>query len=130
LLLDGENTGPGTGSIRDARKLTITSEQFQSFLDRHKSLSCLVPEDNESMKDSYLLLDEEMRFVLFSFANLIISTGRRFLACGNGSKRPGRSIFDVGVFEAMQDAEFDSKSFFDRGGIYDWGRETKDVLDW
>jgi len=64
LLLDGENTGLGTGSIRDARHLTITSQQFQSFLDKHKSQSCLVPEDNNSMKDSYLNLDEEMRFVL------------------------------------------------------------------
>jgi radical S-adenosyl methionine domain-containing protein 2 len=72
LLLDGENTGSGTGSLRDARELVITDEQFQAFLDRHKDQPSLVPESNEVMKDSYLLLDEEMRyvviFVYFSFS--------------------------------------------------------------
>ena len=63
LLLDGENTGKDTGSLRDARELVITDEQFQAFLDRHKHQSSLVPESNEVMKDSYLLLDEEMRYV-------------------------------------------------------------------
>jgi radical S-adenosyl methionine domain-containing protein 2 len=59
--LDSENTGAETGSLRDARKLVITRQQFQTFLDRHASQRCLVPEDNESMKDSYLNLDERMR---------------------------------------------------------------------
>jgi radical S-adenosyl methionine domain-containing protein 2 len=61
LLLDSENTGAGTGSLRDARKLVITTEQFQAFLARHAAQKCLVPEDNEAMKDSYLNLDEQMR---------------------------------------------------------------------
>jgi len=61
LLLDGENTGADTGSIRDARNLIITTEQFQAFLERHKAQPSLVPEDNDAMKDSYLNLDEEMR---------------------------------------------------------------------
>jgi radical S-adenosyl methionine domain-containing protein 2 len=61
LLLDGENTGDATSSLRDARGLTITDEQFQAFLDRHAQQPSLVPEDNKAMKDTYLLLDEEMR---------------------------------------------------------------------
>lgn len=61
LLLDSENTGSKTGSLRDARKLVITKEQFHAFLDRHASQECLLPEDNETMKDSYLNLDERMR---------------------------------------------------------------------
>ena len=64
LLLDSENTGSKTGSLRDARNLVITKEQFQAFLDRHASQECLVPEDNEAMKDSYLNLDEQMRWML------------------------------------------------------------------
>jgi len=52
------------------------------------------------------------------------------LNCQGGDKKPGRSIFDVGVCEAMNDAGFDSKAFYDRGGVYDWGREKKDDLDW
>lgn len=71
LLLDSENTGKDTGSLRDARNLVITDEQFQDFLARHKSQSCLVPESNRSMKDSYLNLDEEMRYVVLC----AISTG-------------------------------------------------------
>ena len=61
LLLDGENTGATTGSLRDARHLTITDEEFQSFLARHAHQSSLVAEDNQAMKDSYLNLDERMR---------------------------------------------------------------------
>jgi radical S-adenosyl methionine domain-containing protein 2 len=63
LLLDGENTGDKSNSLRDGRDLVITDEQFQAFLDRHKAQKSLVPEDNEAMKDSYLNLDEEMRLV-------------------------------------------------------------------
>ncbi|KIM38465.1 hypothetical protein M413DRAFT_420222 [Hebeloma cylindrosporum] len=111
LLLDGENTGAETGSLRDARNLIITTEQFQSFLERHKSQPSLVAEDNEAMKDSYLNLDEEMRY--------------------EGWKKPGRSILDVGVAEALRDSGFDYKTFIDRGGIYDWGRTAQPpIVDW
>lgn len=51
------NTGAETGSLRDARNLVITKEQFQAFLTRHATQKYLVPEDNEAMKDSYLNLD-------------------------------------------------------------------------
>jgi len=60
LILDGENSGD-SGSLRDARDLTITDEEFKGFLERHSGQKCLVPENNQSMKDSYLNLDEEMR---------------------------------------------------------------------
>jgi radical S-adenosyl methionine domain-containing protein 2 len=61
LLLDTENTGSATGSLRDARSLVITEQQFKAFLERHKEQASLVPEDNEIMRDSYLNLDEKMR---------------------------------------------------------------------
>ena len=61
LLLDTENTGSETGSIRDARHLVITDDQFRKFLERHKEQTSLVPEDNDAMRDSYLSLDEKMR---------------------------------------------------------------------
>jgi radical S-adenosyl methionine domain-containing protein 2 len=67
LLLDSENTGKDTGSLRDARKLVITDEQFQTFLDMHKDQSSLVPENNVSMKDSYLNLDERMWYATSPF---------------------------------------------------------------
>ncbi|CAE6469507.1 unnamed protein product [Rhizoctonia solani] len=108
LLLDGENNGTDNGALRDARNLLITADQFQAFLTRHKEQECLVPEDNDSMRDSYLNLDEEMRF----------------LDCSLGGKTPGRSILDVGVALALQDAGFDNKAFIERGGIFDWSRKS------
>jgi radical S-adenosyl methionine domain-containing protein 2 len=65
LLLEGENTGPN--ALRNAEDLVISHEQFQAFLDRHasqKEQNRLVPEDNEAMENSYLLLDEEMRYAI------------------------------------------------------------------
>ncbi|KAF9467773.1 hypothetical protein BDZ94DRAFT_1247665 [Collybia nuda] len=119
LLLGGENAGGDTGSIRDARHLTISDDEFKTFLDRHQGQTSLVPESNEAMKDSYLNLDEDMRF----------------LNCQSGGKEPGRSLLDVGVQEALKDAGFDNQAFIDRGGIFDWAREVTTlkgnmVLDW
>ncbi|KAH0835549.1 hypothetical protein J3R83DRAFT_9252 [Lanmaoa asiatica] len=115
LLLDSENTGPDSNSLRDARKLTITKEQYQAFLDRHAQQASLVPEDNDAMKDSYLLIDERMSF----------------LDCRDGGKKPGRSILDVGVETALLDSGFDEKTFLDRGGIFEWTRDAESKsLDW
>ncbi|KAF8123295.1 hypothetical protein EV363DRAFT_1180238 [Boletus edulis] len=114
LLLDSENTGAETGSLRDARHLTITTEQFEGFLQRHASQTCLVPEDNDAMKDSYLNLDEKMRF----------------LNCMDGGKKPGRSLLDVGVQPALQDSGFNETAFNERGGIFDWKREAPQSLEW
>lgn len=63
LLLDSENTGEETGSLRDARDLVISQEQFEAFLDRHRHQESLIPENNKAMKDSYLNLDEDMRYI-------------------------------------------------------------------
>jgi len=119
LLLDSENTGKDTGSLRDARDLVITDEQFQAFLARHQCQSSLVPESNKAMKDSYLNLDEEMCF----------------LDCQDGGKKPGRSLLKVGVEEALKDAGYDHQAFLDRGGIFEWSREREDktrtdALNW
>ncbi|KAG8686134.1 Radical S-adenosyl methionine domain-containing protein 2 [Ceratobasidium sp. 423] len=120
LLLEGENDGAENGALRDARDLLITKDQFQSFLTRHKEQKCLVPEDNEAMKDSYLLLDEEMRRV--KKRHPLISRLNPQRACIH-PKTPGRSILEVGVRQAMQDAGFDNKAFIERGGVFDWTRE-------
>lgn len=116
LLLDGENTGQKTSSLRDATKLVITDEQFAAFVERHRDLDCLVPESNAAMKDSYLNLDEEMRF----------------LNCQDGGKKPGRSLLQVGVQEAMKGAGFDEEQFFNRGGVFDWKKDPDEGpgLDW
>lgn len=44
LLIGGENQGEE--ALRNAEKFVITDEQFESFLERHSGVSCLVPESN------------------------------------------------------------------------------------
>jgi len=104
LIVAGENDDETRK--RDARKFLVTDEQWRTFCDRHKHLSCYVPEDNSSMASSYLLLDEYMRF----------------MDKGEGMMTTSASILDVGVEKAMQQIVWDKKSFVERGGIYDWGR--------
>ncbi|KAM5165534.1 S-adenosylmethionine-dependent nucleotide dehydratase RSAD2 [Mantella aurantiaca] len=111
LIIDGENCGDD--ALRQAEKFVISDEQFRSFLDRHKNNKCLVPESNQQMRDSYLILDEYMRF----------------LDCRNGRKDPSRSILDVGVENAIKFSGFDEKMFFKRGGKYVWSKADL-KLDW
>jgi len=59
------------------------------------------------MKDSYLILDEQMRF----------------LNCQNGNKEPSPSILEVPVQVALAQSGFDGKSFLKRNAIYDWVKE-------
>ncbi|KAK6304198.1 hypothetical protein J4Q44_G00247840 [Coregonus suidteri] len=111
LLIDGENAGEN--SLREAERFVISDQQFQDFLDRHSSISCLVPESNQKMRDSYLILDEYMRF----------------LDCREGRKDPSKSILDVGVEEAIQFSGFDEKMFLKRGGKYVWSKADM-RLEW
>lgn len=65
------------------------------------------------MRNSYILLDERMRF----------------LDCTTGAKIPSNSILDVGVKSALNHAGFDQKSFILRGGKFLWSKDdTK--FDW
>ncbi|XP_053365134.1 radical S-adenosyl methionine domain-containing protein 2 [Clarias gariepinus] len=111
LLIKGENTGEN--SLREAEKFVITDQEFEEFLDRHKNIPCLVPESNQKMKDSYLILDEYMRF----------------LDCRAGRKDPSKSILDVGVDEAIKFSGFDEKMFLKRGGKYVWSKADM-KLEW
>ncbi|XP_052248563.1 radical S-adenosyl methionine domain-containing protein 2-like [Dreissena polymorpha] len=111
LLIDGENTGPD--ALRRAESFVITNAEFDEFLRRHKDVECLVPESNEKMQNSYLILDEYMRF----------------LDCTKGAKEPSRSLLDVGVDNALNFSGFDEKMFFKRGGKYVWSKADMQ-LDW
>ena len=78
LLLEGENWGEG--AKKNVMPFLIDDEKFQSFIDRHKDLNP-VAEDNDTMRDSYLILDQELRF----------------LNCEGNKKIPGKSILIAGV---------------------------------
>ncbi|XP_036729231.1 radical S-adenosyl methionine domain-containing protein 2 [Balaenoptera musculus] len=111
LIIEGENSGED--ALREAGPFVISDEEFEAFLDRHKDVPCLVPESNQKMRDSYLILDEYMRFV----------------NCRNGRKDPSTSILDVGVEEAIKFSGFDEKMFLKRGGKYVWSKADL-KLDW
>lgn len=117
LLLDGENAGED--ALRDAARFCITGEQFDGFLRRHEAAgvgAVMVPEGNDAMRDSYLILDEYMRF----------------LNCRNGKKEPSASLLDVGVRQALLGSGFDERAFRERGGVYVWSKRSlpDDKLDW
>jgi len=115
LPIEGENVGSNPTS-RDVHKLEITQEAFDSYIERHRLDTfveqVIVPEDNAHMRDSYLILDQRMRF----------------LDCTGGGKVPSASILDVGgVTAALSQAGHDLAMFHDRGGMYAWRKE--DLLD-
>jgi radical S-adenosyl methionine domain-containing protein 2 len=100
--VEGKNDSDRT--LRDARHLLITKEEFNAFYDRHKHQKCLVPESNDLMANSYLILDEYLRF--------LDRTGRK----------PSKSIVDVGVRHALDSVFWNEKVFVERGGEYEWGK--------
>ncbi|RFU31046.1 hypothetical protein B7463_g5285, partial [Scytalidium lignicola] len=113
LVVEGENDSATT--LRDATHFVISDEQFRQFCQKHSTCSGFVAEANNVMKDSYLILDEYMRF----------------LDKGND---PSESILNVGVGRALQSVFWDEKSFLHRGGIYDWTKAANEgsnkLLDW
>ncbi|KAL0222035.1 hypothetical protein RCL1_001889 [Eukaryota sp. TZLM3-RCL] len=110
LVLEGENSGDY--SQRDAQKLLITAEQFKHFCEVHGNQPSLVVEKSSDMQNSYLILDEYLRF----------------LNCQSDSKVPTESILNVSVQEALAQSGFDQEAFLRRGGVFKW---SKDVLnDW
>ncbi|KAM0805609.1 radical S-adenosyl methionine domain-containing protein 2 [Usnea florida] len=108
LIIDEENGG-GANTLRDARHFRISDEEFRTFCERHEGNGCFVPEGNDVMKSSYLLLDEYLCFL------------------NKGVKGKTRSVLEVGVREALGDVYWDEEGFRERGGVYDWimssGRE-------
>ncbi|KAF6809783.1 radical s-adenosyl methionine domain-containing protein 2 [Colletotrichum sojae] len=102
LIVEGENEDETR--VRDARGFLVSDEQWRTFCDRHKYLPCYVPEDNQTMAGSYLLLDEKLRF----------------LDKGDGPMKKSDSLLDVGVKRAMQQVAWDKSAFDKRGGIYEW----------
>ncbi|KAL8677462.1 MAG: hypothetical protein Q9186_006103 [Xanthomendoza sp. 1 TL-2023] len=105
LVVPGENDSSTT--LRNAQRFVISDAEYASFCDRHKQQTSFVPESNEVMKSSYLILDEYMRFL------------------NKGVKEATKSILDIGVPAAMDDVYWDDQSFARRGGEYEWQKEEK-----
>ena len=105
LMVKGENED--STKLRDVTKFLITNEEFNQFVERHKEIKCMVPESNETMKSSYLILDEKMRF----------------LDKGDGEEKCSQSILDVGVEKALNEIFYDEKEFKKRKGDY-WMKDN------
>ena len=102
LPVEGQNDG-------HIQRYAITKEQFATYVARNRSVEedgiVVVPEDNEMMTGSYVMVDPSGRF----FDNT------------NGSHNYSEPIIDVGVDEALKGVSIDPQRFLQRGGRYDWG---------
>ena len=103
LIVAGENDSDQT--LRNARNMTITAEQFKLFCVKHQHHKCFVPEPNHLMAKSYLILDEYLRF--------LDRTG----------KEPSKPITEVGVQKALDSVFWDEERFVERGGLYAWNEQ-------
>ncbi|KAJ9654436.1 hypothetical protein H2198_006516 [Neophaeococcomyces mojaviensis] len=118
LMVAGENDSHRT--LRDVRKFMISDREFEQFCQRHQHQASFVPESNQLMAKSYLILDEYMRFL------------------DRDGRQPSPSILQVGVEKALRCVFWDETSFVTRGGIYDWSRADKlasgcgsdTIVDW
>lgn len=102
LPIDGQNSG----RVED---LLITTEQFRSFVERHRQLRIeglrIAAETNDDMTGTYAMIDPLGRF----FSNV------------DGRYMYSQKILDVGVNAAFAAVSIDRDRFIARGGVYEWG---------
>lgn len=98
-----------------AEDCAVTDDEFQSFVERHLTLReanvDVVPEDNEAMTNSYLMIAPDGRF---------------FWHVAHGRERAlekGDPILDVGFAQALRQVRFSDEKFRARGGEYEWKRD-------
>ena len=113
VIVPQENGSDKT--LRDARKLQDTDEPFKLFCDKHRHHKCSVPEGNDVMASSYLLLDEYLCFL------------------NKGVKEKTKTILEIRIEEALKDMYWDEEGCTERGGVYEWSEPSKSAqrkLDW
>lgn len=85
-------------------EIKVTDKQFKSFLETHKHQKALVPEDNEAMTGSYLLIDPQGRL----FEN---SAGKHTYS---------DKLQDNDIDHCLSQINLNREMFVARGGIYEW----------
>lgn len=110
LEVEGENSG--ANSKRSVQPFLISDEEFSSFVSHHSDVSSLVPESNDTMRNSYIIVDEN-----FSLLNNT-----------TGAKVPTIPVLQD-IIAAVKEAGFDQESFKERNGEYAWCKENLD-LEW
>ena len=83
-------------------------EEFLLYVENSRRVAehgiTIVPEDNDLMTGSYVMVDPAGRF----FDNV------------DGSYTYNRPILEVGVDEALMDVSVDADKFLSRSGLYAW----------
>ena len=86
----------------------VSPDEFQEYVERARRVEAagvtMVPESNELMIGSYVMVDPAGRF----FDNI------------SGHHTYSRPILEVGVEEALRDVSIAPEKFLSRGGSYDW----------
>ncbi len=108
--------GENDGAVKD---LSIPEADFRAFVERHSALGengiAIVPEDNDAMTASYLMIGPDGRFFWHAFH----ASGRTL--------EYGPPILEAGFGEALRQTSFSQEKFRDRGGAYDWLRDSGDA---
>lgn len=86
----------------------ITTEQFEDYVQRNRIVEddgiSVIPESNEAMTESYVMIDPAGRF----FDNV------------ESSYKYSDPILEVGVEEALKQVSINPERFRQRGGKYEW----------
>lgn len=92
----------------------ITDKQFNTFLDLNKLSSHIIkiiPESNDAMTGSYVMVDPAGRF----FTNI------------SGTHIYSKPINQIGVTAALEEMNYNNEKFIAREGLYDWENKKNDV---
>ena len=108
LPVRGENDGTIDG-------LEISEEEFEGFVARHRRFLTgagveIVPENNEAMTNSYVMIDPKGRFYWHEPEG--------------GSRRRvyGDPILEIGLEKALERVRFSRKDYEERDALYEWRR--------
>ena len=90
-------------------EMVVNDSNFNDFLKRHeqaKKHTSLVPENNDAMRNSYMMIDP----------------AGRFYDCSTHEHIYSRPILKDGVSKALEDVSHDLNLFIQRDGLYEWQR--------
>ena len=101
LAVDGQNDGR-------IDKYAVSVAQFERYVERNRSVESegivVVPENNEMMTGSYIMVDPAGRF----FDNT------------QGAHTYSSPILEVGIADALKEVSVNAERFRQRSGRYDW----------
>ncbi len=96
------------------KDLEISDMEYQNFVDRHteiKSITEVVFEDVDAIRGSYAMVDPAGRF----FDNV------------DGCHSYSQPILEVGCSIAYQQVRYDAQKFEERGGVYNWEKQSPPI---